>query len=116
MREGEAPAEPDIRKQLVFAAQRELRPPYSSRLLCDDFSDGLAVIDVETFSAGDFESPRIKTELIQHRGVDVGDVMAVHSSVKTEFVGCSVYHTPWVDLRCLRRSFWYAKNQDNHRN
>ena len=30
--EGEAPAEPELRKQLVFAAQRELRPPENMKI------------------------------------------------------------------------------------
>jgi len=43
----------------------------------DDFADDLAVFHFEAFAAGDFEAARVEAELVQNRGVDIGDIVAV---------------------------------------
>ena len=44
----------------------------------------------EPLSAGDFQPARVEAELVQDRGVDVGDVMPVLDGVEAEFVGRAV--------------------------
>ena len=48
----------------------------------DDFPDRLAEIAFEPLVAGDFEPAGVQAELMQDRGVDVGDVMAVLHGVE----------------------------------
>ena len=50
----------------------------------------LAEIDVQPFAAGDFQSAVVEAELVEDRGVDVGDVVAVFDGVEAEFVGRAV--------------------------
>ena len=45
-----------------------------------------AVIHVEAFAARDFQAPRVQPELMQHRGVNVRDVMTILDGVKPEFI------------------------------
>src|SRR5262245_42735733 len=58
----------------------------------DDFLDGLAVIDLQPLAARHFESPGIEAELVQHRGVQVGDVMPALDSVKANRIGRAMSH------------------------
>ena len=51
--------------------------------LRDDLADHLAVIDLQPLAAGDFQPARVEAELVQHRGVDVGDVVAVLDGVRS---------------------------------
>ena len=53
----------------------------------EDLLDRVAVIDLETLSAGDFKPARIETELLHHGRVDVGHVVAVLDGVESEFIG-----------------------------
>ena len=52
----------------------------------DEFADGLAVVDVEALAAGDFEAAGVEAELVQDRGVDVSDVVAVLGGVEADLV------------------------------
>ena len=58
----------------------------------ENLADWFAVVHVEAFAAGDFQAARVEAELMQHRGVDVGDVMAILDGVKAQFVGDTVLH------------------------
>ena len=44
------------------------------------------MVAVEAFAAGDFEPPRVEAELLQHRGVQVGDVVPILDSVEAKLV------------------------------
>ena len=44
--------------------------------------------------AGNFEPARVEAELVQHGGVDVGDVVAVFDGVEAELVGRAVGDAP----------------------
>ena len=52
---------------------------------CDDFVDGFAMVNIMTFAAGDFEFAGTEAELLQDRGVDVGDVVTILDGVETDF-------------------------------
>ena len=56
----------------------------------DDLVDRLAVVDVEALAAGDFQLAGVEAELLQDRGVDVGDVVAVLDGVEADLVGRAV--------------------------
>jgi len=60
----------------------------------DDFPDRPAEIDFEPLVAGDFEPAGVQAELMQDRGVDVGDVMAVFDGVEAQLVGRAVGDAP----------------------
>src|ERR1041385_2568223 len=45
-----------------------------------------AVIHVQAFAPGNFQTARIEAEAIQHGGVDVGNVVAILAAMKAEFV------------------------------
>src|SRR5262249_46535185 len=66
-----------------------------NRQLRNDFADYVAVIDVEPLSAGDFELPTVEAELVQHRRMQVGDVVAVLGGVKAKRVGRAVRDAPF---------------------
>ena len=57
----------------------------------NDFLDRLAMVDVEAFAAGDFQAAGIEPELLQDRGVDVGDVVAILDGVEADFVGRAMH-------------------------
>src|SRR5947208_2466991 len=48
------------------------------------------VVDFQPLAAGDFQLVRIQSELMQHRRVNIGDVVAVFDGMEAEFVGCAV--------------------------
>ena len=50
----------------------------------------LAEVDLQPLAAGDFQPARVEAELVQDRGVDVGDVVAVLDGVEAELVGRAV--------------------------
>ena len=54
-----------------------LRAPIRTELSRDDVADHVAVFHFQSLAAGDFEPARVEAELMEHGGVDVGDVMAV---------------------------------------
>ena len=56
----------------------------------DDLRDRLAVVDLQPLAAGDLQLARIEAELVQDRGVDVGDVVAVLDGVEADLVGRAV--------------------------
>ena len=58
--------------------------------LSDDAVDGLAKIDVQPLVAGDFQFARIQAHLMQHRGVNVRHVAAIHCGMKTNLIRCAV--------------------------
>ena len=62
--------------------------------LCDDLVYGFSVVDLQALAAGDFEPARVEAELVQHGGVQVGDVVPVFDGVEAEFVGRAVDDAP----------------------
>ena len=48
------------------------------------------MVDVESLPAGDFEASGVEAELMQDRGVDVGDVVSVLDGVEPDLVGRAV--------------------------
>jgi hypothetical protein len=58
--------------------------------LGEDRTDGLAVVDLEALLAGDLQAAGVEPQLVQDRGVDVGDVVAVLDGVEAELVGGAV--------------------------
>src|SRR5262245_49607543 len=62
------------------------KPPASRH----DGPDWLAKIELQPLTAGDFEVAVVEAEEVEHRGVDVGDVVAVFRGVEAEFVGRAV--------------------------
>ena len=87
------PLRPIPEERAATCPQRKERidpriPPGDS--LRDDLADRLAVVDVEALAAGDFEPARVEAELVQDRGVDVGDVVAVLDGVEADLVGRAV--------------------------
>ncbi len=58
--------------------------------LCDDLHDRVAVIDVQTFAAGNFEAAGIEAELMQYSSVNVRDIMSAFDGMETKFIGPSV--------------------------
>ena len=52
--------------------------------------DRPAEFALEPFAAGNGEPARVEAELVQDRGVDVGDVVAVLDGVEAELVGRAV--------------------------
>ena len=58
--------------------------------LRDDLADRLAEVDLQPLAAGDLQPARVEAELVQDRGVDVGDVVAVLDGVEAELVGRAV--------------------------
>ena len=49
------------------------------------------MVDVEALAAGDFEAAGVEAELVQDRGVDVGDVVTILGGVEANLVGRSVH-------------------------
>ena len=66
------------------------RTPAADQALGDDLADRLAEVDLQPLVARDFEPPGVEAELVQDRGVDVGDVVAVLDGVEAELVGGAV--------------------------
>ena len=58
----------------------------------DDFFDRRAKIDFQPLLAGHFEPARIESQLVQHGGVDVGDVVPVFHGMETQFIGRAMYY------------------------
>src|SRR5687768_12478898 len=58
----------------------------------DDLPDRLAEVDLQALVAGDLQLVRVEAELAEHRGVDVGDVVAVLDGVEADLVGGAVGH------------------------
>ena len=56
-----------------IAALRQSFRHLTARLR-QDFKNRLAVVDVEPLASRHFKQPRVEAELVQDRGVDVGDV------------------------------------------
>src|SRR5262249_47557575 len=56
----------------------------------DDLLNRLAVVDLQPFLAGHVERAVVEAELVQHGGVDVGDVMAVCDRMEADLVGGAV--------------------------
>ena len=56
----------------------------------DDLLNRLAKIDCQPFASGYLEPFMIDAQLVQHRGVDVGDVMPVFDGVEAQVVGRAV--------------------------
>ena len=58
----------------------------------NDLLDWLAAVNVDSLPAGNFESLRIETPLMQHRRVDVGDIVWIFDGVKAKLIGHAVSH------------------------
>ena len=61
--------------------------------LRDDFFNEPAEIHVEPFAAGDFQTTRVQSELVQDGRVDVGDIVPIFDRVKSELVGRAMRHS-----------------------
>ncbi len=66
----------------------------------NDLLDWLAAVNVDSLPAGNFESLRIETPLIQHRRVDVGDVVWIFDGVKAKLIGHAVSHAALDAAAC----------------
>ena len=49
------------------------------------------MVDLETFAPGQFEPVRVQSELMHHRGMNVGDVVRMFDRVETEFIRGSMH-------------------------
>src|SRR4051794_11850235 len=56
--------------------------PIESSESGDDLADRPAVVDLQPLLAGDLKPARVQPELVQDRGVDVGDVVAIFHRVE----------------------------------
>src|SRR5262245_60175135 len=61
--------------------------------LSKNVTDRLAVVDIQTLASRDVQPLRIDAELMKHRRVNIGYVMAVFYSMKADFIGCAVHHS-----------------------
>ena len=75
---------------------RVIRVPFflAAAALSQDFHNWLAVVDVEPLPARDVERAGIQPQLVQHRRMNIGDVMLILDSIKTEFIGDAMLHAP----------------------
>src|SRR5262245_58855305 len=58
----------------------------SSPLSGQDVLDHLAVVYIQPLVAGHLKLARVEAELVQHRRVDVGDIMTALDGVEADFV------------------------------
>src|SRR5579872_1508181 len=58
----------------------------------DDFFDRLAKVDFKPFLTWHFEPARIEPQLMQHGGVNVGDVVAIFHRMEAQFVCGAMHH------------------------
>src|SRR6266478_4137865 len=72
------------------------RPPKA--MVCptsgQDLPDRSAVVDIQPLAARHFQAPWVEAQLVQDRGVDVGDVVPVLDGVESYFIGSAVDHAP----------------------
>lgn len=66
----------------------------------DDFVNRLSVIDFESLATGDLQLTRVQPQLVQNRGVNIGDVMAIFYRVETDFVGRTMHHASLQAAAC----------------
>src|SRR5574341_2130967 len=57
---------------------------------CDDLGDGFAEVDLQPLAARHFELAGVEPELVKHRRVEVGDVVALLDGVEAQLVGRAV--------------------------
>ena len=50
------------------------------------------MVDIKSFLAGDFQPTGVEPELMEHRGVDVRDVVTLLDGVEAQLVGRAVDH------------------------
>src|SRR5579864_6462424 len=79
---------PDLRIPKVLDGK--LAAPTDLR---QDLFDRIAVVDVQALLPGHLKPPWIEAQLMEHRGVNVGHVVAVLHGIETEFVGGAVDNT-----------------------
>ena|GEM_PF-2753512 len=48
------------------------------------------MIEIQSLASGNFESARIESELMQHRGMDVGHEVPIFDGVEADFIGPSM--------------------------
>ena len=73
---------------------------WSKFQLRDHFVDRLAVLFFKPFATCDGKVAWIEAELVQHGGVNVGDVVTVFNGMKTDFVGCAVGDAAFDSSAC----------------
>lgn len=56
-----------------------------------DVVDWRAVVDCQPFTAWNLECTGVESKLLQDRGMNIRDIMAMFHSMETEFVGRAVY-------------------------
>ncbi|GIT31258.1 MAG: hypothetical protein Ct9H300mP1_33040 [Planctomycetaceae bacterium] len=61
----------------------------------DDLMDRRSTVEVNPFPARHLQLQRIQSQLVQHRGVNVGDVVPVLDRIEPEFVG-RPWYTPLI--------------------
>src|SRR5688572_25772499 len=74
------------------AQPRRMRYPrlLPSPSLCQDLRHHVPVVDLQPLAAGHREFPRVESELVEDRGVQVGNVVAVLDGVEADLVGRAV--------------------------
>src|SRR5262249_29443658 len=58
--------------------------------LAQKLFDRAAEVDFQPFLSGHFQAPRIESQLMQNRRMDVGDVMTIMYAVEAQLVGRAV--------------------------
>ena len=54
------------------------------------------MVDVEALAAGDLKLSRIEPELLEDRGVDIGDIVSVLDGVEADLVGRAMDNPPAI--------------------
>ncbi len=60
----------------------------------EDRRDRPAVLDLQALPPGDFQAAGVEAEEVQHRGVDVGDIVAILDGVEAQLIGGAVDDAP----------------------
>ena len=58
--------------------------------LTEHIVDDLAAVDVQAFTAGDFQAATVESQKVQDGGMQVGYVVALAECMVAEFIGGSV--------------------------
>ncbi len=59
----------------------------NSAPLREDLANYAGVLHLQSFAAGDFEAAGVEAKLVQHGGVDVGDVVTVFDGLEAKLIG-----------------------------